>query len=78
MKTLSFFVAYIDGRSALIFKFIRLARLIFESDSVAVCGNSRFHRKGTTEIRSVNFGVVADEKGLQILYKMCFLMFTKI
>ena len=30
MKILKLFVAYIDGRSALIFEFISLARLIFE------------------------------------------------
>jgi hypothetical protein len=34
MKIFSFFVAHIDGRSALIFKFIRLARLIFEFETL--------------------------------------------
>jgi hypothetical protein len=34
MKILSIFVAYIDGRSALIFKFIRLAHLIFEFETL--------------------------------------------
>jgi hypothetical protein len=78
MKILSFFFSHIDGRSALIFKLIRLARLIFEFETLlqamAILG---FIANETLQLDMRILEVVHDKGMVKFCIKCFFLCLQK-